>query len=521
MNSEVLVSTDSGRVRGKYSEGTHSFLGIPYAESTAGPRRFTPPVRKKPWPDMRAAYEKGPCCPQNNYELPAWQDAGLQSEDCLVLNIWTPTIDAAANLPVMLWIHGGAYTTGSAGVALYDGTSLAASEEVVVVSINHRINLFGYLYLGVIDPRYAESANLGQQDIVLALEWVRDNIARFGGNSANVTLFGESGGGSKIYALTGMPSASGLFHKVIIQSGWLLNVLTPDEATQRAEMLLRELGVGRHALGALRTCPTETMRASEAIISKRHGYGVFFPVADGRILTVDPWNSKSTRARMSLPMLIGVTADEAAYFVPAELYTKPLADDAALILAIETASAPISPTREEIRALVEDYRSMNSSEMTRLQLCIEIASDLLFVGHTTLLAERHAKHSPVFMYRFDWRFPCWGGQYSPHGAEIPFIFDTLDYPQPAWDLDDSPTRRACADPNSERYKLSAVMRATWATFARTGNPSHSELPFWPPYTPSRRATMILDAVSRVMYDPDRARRLSSTRAAVPSRKVNV
>jgi para-nitrobenzyl esterase len=516
--SEAVVNTESGKLGGKCLEGVYSYLGVPYGESTMGARRFTPPIRKLPWAGVRSAYQKGPCCFQNNDDLAAWQDSAPQSEDCLVANIWTPALDPQAALPVMVWIHGGAYSTGSGGVDLYDGRYLAGAEEIVVVSINHRLNLFGYLFLGEIGPAFSDSANLGQQDIVLALQWIRDNIAGFGGNPDNVTVFGESGGGAKISVLCGMPSAAGLFHRAIVQSGWLLNVLTPKEATERAAIVLRELGIGRNNLSQLQLLPANALNAAEAAISRRFGYSMFFPVADGHILPTNPWTSPS-RTRAAVPMLIGTTRDEASYFVPTELYKEPPLDDAALAVAIQRTCAPIALAFPEVKSLINEYRSLNPGGITPLELCIQVATDLLFVGSSIHQAECHARDAAVFMYRFDWRYSCWGARYSPHGGEIPFIFNTLDNPDPAWEPNDSPQRRAAADPCGERFALARRMQAAWSAFARRGDPSNVGLPEWPRYTSHKRATMILDAAPRLDYDPHRARRQAATRAAIATRRL--
>jgi para-nitrobenzyl esterase len=418
----------------------------------------------------------------------------------------------------MVWIHGGAYSTGSGGVALYDGRYLAGTEEVVVISINHRLNLFGYLFLGGIDSAFSDSANLGQQDIVLALQWIRDNIAGFGGNPDNVTMFGESGGGGKISVLSGMPSAAGLFHKAIVQSGWLLNVLAPAEATERAELVLRELGVSRSNLSHLQMLPGKALHSAETAISRRFGYSMFFPVVDGRVLPSDPWTSTSN-PRANIPMMIGTTRDEASYFVPAELYKEPPLDDGALAVAIQRTCAPISLATPEVKSLINQYRSLNPGDPAPLELCIQIATDLLFVSSSIHQAELHAWNAPVFMYRFDWRYPCWGARYSPHGGEIPFVFNTLNNPEPAWEPNDSPQCRAAADPHGERFILAKRLQRAWSAFARQGDPSHADLPKWPLYRSGERATMILDVTPRLEYDPYRARRKAAARVAIATRRL--
>jgi para-nitrobenzyl esterase len=307
----VLVQTTCGTVSGSFDLGVHAFKGIPYGEATGGMGRYRPPEPARRWEGVRRALEFGPYCPQTNLDLPAWRDAGVASEDCLVLNVWTPAPSCGVGLPVMVWLHGGAFISGSGGLEMYDGMRLSREGEVVVVSLNHRLNISGYLYLAQLDRAYAGGANPGQQDIVLALRWVQENIAAFGGDPDNVTLFGESGGGAKISVLCSMPAAKGLFHKAIVQSGSFMRLNNEEDATQSARRVLDELRVPATELDRLHTIPATRLWEAEATILRKFGHGAFWPVADGLIVPASSWCSSPPALAAGVPMLIGTTLDEA------------------------------------------------------------------------------------------------------------------------------------------------------------------------------------------------------------------
>jgi para-nitrobenzyl esterase len=264
-NDPLIVETDTGKVRGIDDKGTHAFLGIPYGASTAGKARFLPPTSAQPWTGVRDAVAFGDRAPQAAIpdHLPADIQqlfrfaSGPTGEDCLVLNVWTPTGSRNAKRPVMFWCHGGGFAIGSGQEPYYHGANLAREHDVVVVTVNHRLNVLGYLYLGEIAGGAYENGNAGLQDLVLALQWVRTNIASFGGDAGNVTIFGQSGGGAKVSALLAMPAAAGLFHKAIIMSGPGLKVTPADSATKTAQALLRELGIGNNELSKLQEVPAE------------------------------------------------------------------------------------------------------------------------------------------------------------------------------------------------------------------------------------------------------------------------
>ena len=516
---EVVVETSTGRLAGHVGDGGLVFKGIPYGEAPEAELRFRPPSSKAPWSGVRQATSFGPICVQTNEDYPAWRDGTPANEDCLSANVWTPTLEGRARLPVMIWIHGGAYTNGSGSLAIYDGGRLSKAEHVVVVSINHRLNLFGFLYLGGISSAYSDSANLGLQDIVLALQWVQANIARFGGDPANVTLFGESGGGGKISSLMGMPTARGLFSRVIIQSGWLLNTLCLDQAARRAELVRRTLGIRVKHIDRLRFLPTAMLKAAASQLLAEEGYGMFFPVTDGRVIPVNPWSSAVDAAATPVPMLVGTTADEGAYFIPEAMHTNPIPDDNELLKAIRTLCSPLQLSRAEAQRVLQVQRESLAPSASRKRCLMNSLTDILFAGHAAHQAEQHSQRNRVFMYRFDWTYECWGGRYSPHAAEVPFVFGTLDYEKPAFGNDDSPHKRAAADPPGERFTLARYIQKSWAAFARDGDPSHGEMPRWEAYSSKSQATMILDRQCRMESAVQEGARLLATELDLPRRHL--
>jgi para-nitrobenzyl esterase len=498
---EVVVGTHAGRLAGRAVDGCFAFKGIPYGEAPEGELRFRPPLMKAPWSGILKATAFGPISVQTNEDYPAWRDEGHQSEDCLVANVWTPSLDREAKLPVLVWIHGGAFVNGSSGLAIYDGAQLSRTQNVVVVSINHRLNMFGFLFLGGISSAFEDSANLGLQDIELALRWIKDNITCFAGNPESVTLFGESGGGAKISALMSMPGARGLFSRVIIQSGWLLNTLTRDEADYRAARVCRSLGLRGKRIDRLRFLPASILNEAAAHLLAKSGSGMFFPVADGRIIPTNPWAHRVNYPGSGLPMLLGTTRDEGAYFVPDAMYKRPPVRDRELCQAIIELADPLYLELTEAQWLLERYRATQPIGVTRERCLIDLLTVVLFLGPALHQAERHSARAKVFMYRFDWTYPCWGGRYSPHAAEVPFVFGTLNYSKAAFGIHDSPRKRAAADPGADRFALSQQIQRSWAAFARNGDPSHPGIPQWRDYSSARRATMILDRECRLDIGP--------------------
>ena len=504
-----LVEIASGKLRGASSDGICSFKGIPYGASTAGRNRFMPPELPQPWAGVRdvLAYAgrawQLPNRPKRRAVLetllgPA--DTSQEAEDCLTLNVWTPGISDGAKRPVMVWLHGGAFGYGSGNRAVTDGGNLARRGDVVVVSVNHRLNILGFLHLADLGgPVWAHSGNAGMLDIVAALHWVRDNIAAFGGDPDNVTIFGESGGGGKVSVLLAMPAAHGLFHRAIIQSGAAIRVSTRERASALAEAVLKELGVGHSECERLQSVPAERLLAAIAPASRAVGRSRwplldrydFGPVVDGSDLPQHPAEPGAPAIADDIPLMVGGTKEESAFF---------LADDDAVWGG--------SLTEEDLRRRVAAVSGNQTDEL--LAACrnatpqaspadrlIAILTGSNFWVRTVMLAERYAARprAPVYMYSLDWQSPAHDGRVKAHHAmDLPFVFDNTD----AADT-------TVGAPGAR--ELAARVSTTWIAFARNGSPDNPAIPSWPIYTTKDRATMIFDTACRVVHDPDREARL--------------
>ena len=489
---ETTIEIGQGRLRGYRNRDIHVFKGVPYGASPAGARRFQAPLPAPSWPGVRDATEYGPSSVQSavaiNYakNLPAsippmtkllgWGTDESQSEDCLVLNIWTPGLDRRKR-PVMLRIHGGGFTIGSGSWPQSDGTAVARRGDVVVVTVNHRLGALGYLFLAEIGgERYADSGNAGMLDLVLALEWVRDNIAQFGGDPNNVTIFGESGGGFKVSTLLAMPRAKGLFHRAIVESGPGLRARTPDAATDSARKLLQTLGISSTNLEKLHEVPAERFLLPQFQVS---------PVLDGRALTAHPADAVAAGASSSVPLLVGSNQTESTLL--GHLTGLPA------IAALDEGAmrAQLQPLlRDNTARIVEGYRRA-WPKASPGDLLLYIEADRMMRMGSIQLAERKLAGSsaPVFMYLFSWQGAALDGLFkSAHGLEVPFTMDNVDT---ATALSESPTSRA----------LAARMSSAWIAFARTGDPNIKALPSWPKYSTKDRATLVLDDRPRVVNDP--------------------
>jgi para-nitrobenzyl esterase len=423
------------------------------------------------------------------------------SENCLFLNIWTPGLSDGRTRPVMFWCHGGAFIVGSGSSPWYTGTNLAQKGDVVVVTINHRLGAFGYLHLEDLGgEQFASSGSAGMLDIIAALEWVRDNIASFGGDPGNVTIFGESGGGAKVSVLMAMPAAQGLFHKAIIQSGPAVQMASREDGTETVRQVLAELGLGAGQLPELRKIPAERLLKAQAAVLKKIGMMSFAdrrrrgfnPVVDGQHLPAGPFEPAAPEISAQIPLIIGTNKDEMTLFFGLAKWLDGLDENAG---------------RERVRMLLGEranpimdaYRGARPDESPR-DIFLAIATDQSMRIPSLVIADRKvAQHSaPVFVYLFTWETPVLGGRLkSPHALEIPFVFDTLHTSALAGD---SPTRFALAD----------RMSKAWINFAHSGNPNHEGIPNWPRYSLETRSTMIFDDQCRIENDPYRAERLAWT-----------
>jgi para-nitrobenzyl esterase len=473
--AETVVDTTAGPVRGQVLDGVHAFKGIPYGADTGGPNRFRPPRLPEPWNDARDAFELGPSCPQPASRPGGWMGESHESEDCLVLNVWSGGLDGAAR-PVMVWLHGGGYAIGSGSWPLYDGVNLARRGDAVVVTLNHRLGALGFAHLGeLLGDEFATSGNNGMLDIVQALEWVRDNIAGFGGDPSNVTIFGESGGGAKVCTLLAIPAARGLFHRAIAQSGPSGRVTPVHRATAFTAKLVAELGVAADDLAALQGVPAEQLIAAQIAAAPFGAASLmgFSPVRDGVTVTANPGDALRDGTAPDVPLMVGCTRDEATLFIATDpAFADPSKlDDAALLRRLDRYG--VGDERERILAA---YRA-NRPDDSNTDLYIAILTDQLMRVPSIRLAEDRLAGggAPVHMFLFAWAA---GPLRSAHGFEIPFVFDNVG--------------GEVMRPSPSRQQLAAEMSEAWLAFARTGDPSHDGIGDWPAYDLERRTTMVFD-----------------------------
>jgi para-nitrobenzyl esterase len=509
-----VVDTASGRIRGAAVDGINAFKGVPYGASTAGANRFMPPQKPAPWGGVREALDWAGHAPQalagqRRPEVTALAgppDKVPVSEDCLTLNLWTPGLDGGKR-PVMVWFHGGAFSYGSANSTRTAGVNLARRGDVVVVTVNHRLNVFGFLELAALGgEEFAHSGNAGVLDLVAALEWVRENAANFGGDPGNVTIFGQSGGGGKVSTLLAMPAAKGLFHRAIVMSGAGIRMAERERATKLAEAVLGEVGLTANQLDKLQALPLERLLAAIEPAQKklapagfrlldRYGFG---PVVEGHDLPRHPFDPTATDVSDDVPVLVGGTKDENAIFLAPDdaVWNRTLSED-----ELKTRVAELGG--QDTDAVLALYRQMHPG-INPAELLIEITTDAKFWVRSVLLAERKAAKgkAPVYMYSFNWQTPVLDGKLmSQHALDVPFVFDTLD----ATGI----TGHSPAAP-----AIAAMESATWAAFARTGTPDNKLIPHWPAYTAAERATMMIDTEWRVQNDPQHEARLLWTRIAL-------
>ena len=500
MANASLVDTCRGKIRGTQSHGIHTFRGIPYAADTGGLNRFQPP---KPffWAGVRDALTCGSRAPQNGSaaSLPflAWlDDRTPASENCLVLNVFTPSVGDGGRRPVMVYLHGGGFTISSSGAPGLDGGNLA-QRDVVVVTVNHRLNLFGHLYLGDADGgRYAEAGNAGMLDLVAALLWVRDNAARFGGDPGNVTIFGQSGGGSKVAVLMAMPQARGLFHRAIIQSASsLLTMATMDEAERNTHHFLAQLGLARSRLGDLVDIRSDSLlKAMSAAIKASGGVDNYRPVVDGRALSCQPFDAAAVQASAQVPLLTGWCENEQRLnFAPMpHIYRQGEQE------AVAGVASVVGIPQDHAASLLEVYRSGRPQD-TPGDLYAQICGDHRYRRTVTRAAELQLLHggAPVYMYQLTWKTPVQGGLLrTPHTLCIPFVFANVDAASGITGLD------------PDRYRLQDEMSAAWVAFARAGSADHAGLPAWPRFSAEQRHTMVFDRRTAIVGDPSRAERLA-------------
>ncbi len=481
-----VVETTAGKVRGSVQGKVNVFKGIPYGTAP----RFQAPAKVQPWTGVRDALALGAQAPQNSAQalLPSFLDgltekSPINSEDCLQLHVWTPALGRGEKRPVMVWLHGGGFGSGSPNWPLYDGANLAAKQGVVMVGIKHRLNAFGFLYLAELGgPKYADSGTAGMLDVVAALQWVRDNIASFGGDPANVTIFGESGGGGKVSTVMAMPAAKGLFHKAIAQSTVSLKGMTKADATKAAEDLIAKLGLKPTQLDELQKLSMQ--RLLDAMPTP--GQYRFAPVMDGRGLPSNPFDPAALENSAGVPLLIGVNATEITGLVPG-ISTAPV-DDAKLRADVKK---DLKGDDAAVDRLIAAYKKARP-KASNLDIYWAIASDNMMGADAHTATERKAAQGKgaVYAYELTWTMPAQGGKLgTPHLLDLPLVFGNVDIAS------------GMLGSGHEAQVLSDRMSSAWASFARSGNPSHKGIPNWPAYKAPQRSTMIFDNECKLANDP--------------------
>jgi para-nitrobenzyl esterase len=482
---DVIVETTAGKIQGATIKSIQSFKGIPYGASTTGHNRFRPSIKPEPWIGIRPALEYGSRSPQPARGMSTLQELigtprDTDSEDCLFVNVWTPGTGDGKKRPVMFWCHGGGFTMGSGAGLLYNGTNLAQRGDVVIVTVNHRLGPLGYCYLAdLAGEEFADSGNVGMLDIVDALKWVHENIAAFGGDPGNVTIFGESGGGGKVSALLAMPAAAGLFQRAIVQSGPGIRMSTRARATAVADKLLHALGISTQEVGRLDTLPIEQILAANAKINDNPLMG-WRPVVDGHALPDNPFDPVAPAISANVPLLIGTNKDESTLFMLTDTEIGSLSEERLHVRAQQLVG---DASDRLISAYKHEHPEFSPGDVLSL-----LVSDRLMRIHSITQAERKYEQNaaPAFMYLFTWETPALNGRLkSCHALEIPFVFDNLEY-----------TGKFTGN-GPERAAISEKMSEAWLAFARDGVPGSS----WPAYDPDTRSTMVFNVETRVESDP--------------------
>ena len=494
----VIVRTTSGMVVGYIDEGVHIYKGIPYAEA----ERFMPPVAPTPWDGVRSSRAYGPTCPQG--KRTGWYsdeqafafdwDDGFTDENCLRVNVWTQGTNKGSKRPVMVWLHGGGYSAGSSQeLPSYDGKSLCKTGDVVVVSVNHRLNVLGFLDLSAFGDKYAKSGNSGLLDLVAALQWVRDNISSFGGDPSNVTIFGQSGGGGKVSTLLATPSAAGLFHKAIVQSGSTLSSMTSKYSRRIGVAVIEELGIKASQIDDIKKISYEQLlEAGNKAVAKvrveadKEGFSTFIfgwsPTVDGDVLPSHPFNPQAPAMSKDIPMMIGSTMHEflSSSYNPA---LKKITLDEAKVELEKRFGARTNDFIKTFGATYPDFKPVDLFDVD-----LRFRPDII----KQAMLKTAQQGAPVYTYLFAWESPVLNGMFrSTHCMELPFVFNNID------------RCLSMTGGGEDAYILAGLMSRAWINFARTGNPNTEGLPDWKPYIPEEGATMFFDKTCDMKYNHDK------------------
>lgn len=514
--AEVIAETNKGKVKGLVFDGVNVFRGIPYGAPTGGENRFKAPKPREAWSDIFDATNYGPTAPQRSHaEMAATDpedeqgkqrkaafaaflhglagDEPAQSEDCLRLNVWTSGINDKKSRAVMVWLHGGAFESGSGSWPMYDGTPLAQRDDVVVVTINHRLGVLGYLFLDELGgEEYQGSGNAGMLDIVQALQWVRDNIEKFGGDPAKVMVFGGSGGASKTSTLLAMPSAQGLFQRGALLSGPLLRVRTKEMASDITHQLLTRLGLTINDIGKLHDIPYEKLLAESAHLGLSIDAGLataanpeefmpMQPVVDGVAIPVQPMDPVASPYGGDVAMIVGSTKDDMKMMMLSMPWFGKM-DDSGLEQFFKASFGSLS------NELIVEYNAIYPDASASDIACQSVTDRIMWMGAVTWAERKSADIAPVYVYRFDFETPIMGGLLgATHGGDIPFAMNNYTY-------------TPMAGERQENKWMGGIMSESFVQFAHTGNPNHRAIPNWQPYSLGDRPSMIFDVTCREELD---------------------